>query len=432
MNKVLILIFAFVSAISLFAETGNISPIINSDKSVTFRLKAPDADDVYIRGTIVPRRNLVKTEIGSLGREGKVEMEEDDDYWTFTTAPLSSELYTYNFEVDGERIVDPYNPNQFRDVANVLSYFIIPGGIADDYVDKDVPHGTVQKVWYPSSLNGMNKRRMTVYLPSSYTVYSQKRYPVLYLLHGSGGDENSWGDAGRAIQVLDNLIAEGRCEPMIVVMPNGNINLAAAPGEDPDNPDVKPKSNNTSSMLGQFESTFMNEIVGYVDSHYRTLSDKKHRAIAGLSLGGLHTLFITLNNPNDFDYIGLFSAQTTNALNDKRINGMQQIGEAWKQLKDIAPFIGGGKVDRAISNMTSDNLDIYDDADNKLKSLFNASPELFYVAVGREDFVKKLNDDLRSKLNLIDAKYVYNETDGGHTWENWRKYLVDYLPRLFN
>lgn len=415
----------------LSAQQEVISPVVNSDNSVTFRLDAPDADEVTLKGSLIPRKNFIKTEVGSLGKQGKAELERDDCLWEYTTEPLTSELYTYNFEVDGTTITDPANPNVIRDISNQLSYFIIPGGIADDYITRDVPHGTVQKVWYPSTLNGMKERRMTVYLPAAYESDRQKRFPVLYLLHGSGGDEESWSDSGRAIQILDNLIAEGRCEPMIVVMPNGNVDIAAAPGMDPANPDVKPNGNNTSSMLGKFETAFMGDIVAYVDRHYRTAADRGHRAVAGLSLGGLHTLFISLNNPAEFDYIGLFSAQTTNVLNDKRISGIQQIGEAWDQLKDALPFIGGGKVDRAISNLTSAELSIYDDADGKLKELFKSSPALFYVAVGQDDFLKNLNDDLRAKLDLINARYVYNETDGGHTWENWRKYLVDFLPRLF-
>lgn len=358
-------------------------------------------------------------------------MKKDGDFWTFTSVPLPSELYTYSFEVDDKDFTDPMNPDKIRDIADTLSCFIIRGGIADDYIEKNVPHGTVRKVWYPSSLNGMNERRMTIYLPSSYEANKNRSYPVLYLLHGSGGDEDAWSDAGRAIQILDNLIADGRCVPMIVVMPNGNIDLAAAPGHDPENPEVKPKANNTTSMLGKFEASFMDEIVAYVDRRYRTINDKEHRAIAGLSLGGLHTLYIALNNPRQFDYIGLFSAQTTNALNDKRINGMQQVGGVWNKLKENLPFLGGGKVDRKISSMTSGDLNIYSDTDNKFKTFFRNNPGLFYIAVGQDDFVKKLNDDLRRKLNLIDARYYYNETTGGHTWENWRRYLVDFLPRLF-
>lgn len=408
-----------------------VSPTINANRTVTFRLKAPDAEEVILKGTFIPRKNLVKTEVGALGKEGKVEMTKDGDYWSYTTGPLASELYTYSFEVDDKKLSDPNNPNKMRDIGDTLSYFIVKGGIADDYVIQNVPHGEVKKVWYPSKLNGMNERRMSVYLPAEYKINKNKRFPVLYLLHGSGGDEDAWEAGGRATQILDNLIASGRCKPMIVVMPNGNVDLAAAPGQDPANPDVKPSGNNTSSMLGKFESTFMSDIVTYIDRHYRTINDKKHRAIAGLSLGGLHTLFISLNNPSKFDYVGLFSAQTTNALNDKRIGSMQKVGDAWNQLTDNLPFLKGRGLDKKINSYTSDELGVYDDMDNKLKTMFKNPPQLYYIAVGRDDFVKKLNDDYRKKLNLIDARYIYNETEGGHTWENWRKYLVDFLPRLF-
>ncbi len=358
-------------------------------------------------------------------------MVRDGDKWTCTTEPLASDLYTYTFDVDGREIMDPLNADKTRDVADSLSCFIVRGGDAEDYVESKVPHGVVRKVWYPSNLNGMSRRRMTVYLPAGYHSGNSKRYPVLYLLHGSGGDEDAWSDGGRAIQILDNLIAQGRCRPMIVVMPNGNVNLAAAPGEDPDHPDVQPNANNTGSMFGEFESSFMNEIVDYVDSHYQTIPDKSHRAIAGLSLGGLHTLFISLNNPEAFGYVGLFSAQTTNALGNRSIGTMQKLGDVWDDLKESLPFIGGGKVDHAISRYTSDELSIYRDVDRKLKEQFRTPPLLYYIACGKDDFVKKLNDDWRHKLYENGCSFYYHETDGGHTWSNWRKYLVDFLPRLF-
>lgn len=414
-------------SIGCFAQSKTKSPLINPDNSVTFTYVNPDAEEVYVKGSFIPRKTLV----GPLGKSGKYKMEKEGDKWTYTTEVLPSELYTYTFEVDDEEKMDPMNSNISRDIADSLSYFIITGGLADDYISKKVPHGTIKKVWYPSSLKGMKKRRMTIYLPPGYTSNKNKRYPVLYLLHGSGGDEDAWADGGRATQILDNLIAAGRCKPMIVVMPNGNVNLAAAPGSDPDNPDVKPSANNTSSMLGDYESSFMKEIVSYVDKNYRTIPDKSNRAIAGLSLGGLHTLFISLNNPKDFDYVGLFSAQTTNALGNKSIGTMQKLGDAWNDLKESLPFIGGGKVDRAISKYTSDELSVYGDVDKKLKEQFSTPPKLYYIACGKDDFVKKLNDDWRKKLNSKGYKYYYKETPGGHTWENWRQYLVDFLPQIF-
>lgn len=427
----LITLMLFVISNNANSKTVQSAPIINSDNSVSFFLDAPNATEVILKGSFVPRKSYIKTESGAVTKDGSVKMTREGNRWTYTTSPLPSEFYTYAFEVDGKPQIDKNNKNVIRDIADSLNYFVIENGIADNYVVKNVPHGTVKKVWYPSTLEGMNQRRMTVYLPSSYTTNKNKRFPVLYLLHGSGGDENSWSDGGRAIQILDNMIASGQCEPMIVVMPNGNVNIAAAPGEDPNNPNIEPSANNTSSMLGKIESVFMKEVVNYVDNNFRTLNNKSHRAIAGLSLGGLHTLFISLNNPQSFDYVGLFSAQTTNALNGSRISGMQKIGDKWNQLKENIPFIGGGSVDRAISKYTSDELSIYDNIDIKLKYQFKTPPKLYYIAVGRDDFVKKLNDDFRKKLRSKGYQFYYNETDGAHTWDNWRKYLVDFLPRLF-
>lgn len=405
------------------------SPVINDDGSVTFNYYAPDADEVVVKGSFIPSRKL----LGLFSRSGKLEMEQNGDWWTATSPPLESDLYTYTFEVDDDyTVTDPLNPNVSRDIADSLSYFIVGNGIGEDYKEKSVPHGSIEKVWYPSKLERMDKRRMTVYLPAAYRENPDRRFPVLYLLHGSGGDEDAWTDSGRASQILDNLIAEGRCQPMIVVMPNGNVNLAAAPGSDPRNPDVKPAANNTASMAGGIESVFMDDVVGYIDSHYRTVADKDHRAIAGLSLGGLHTLFISLNNPQSFGYVGLFSAQTTNGLGKTGTGAMQSLGDAWDSLKSALPFIGGGKVDRSVSRYTSENLSIYNNVDEKLKSQFSPAPNLYYIVVGKDDFVKKLNDNWRLKLHEKGYSFHYNETDGGHTWDNWRKYLVDFLPRLFN
>lgn len=286
---------------SLCAET---SPIINADNSVTFSVYAPEAKEVVLKGSLFPRKNYFESKSGSIGKEGSVKMELNGDVWTYTSEILPSDFYTYSFLVDDKPKVDNNNLNKFRDVADTLNYFIIRQGLGDVFAQQNVPHGRVEKIWYPTSLEGLSKRRMTVYFPPAYDMSDAKKFPVLYLLHGSGGDENSWCDGGRAVQILDNMIASGECEPMIVVMPNGNVNLAAAPGEDPNNPDVEPSANNTSSMLGKIESVFMNEIVNYVDSHFRTVNDKSHRAIAGLSLGGLHALFISLNNPRSFDYVG--------------------------------------------------------------------------------------------------------------------------------
>lgn len=409
---------------------------INSDNSVTITYIDPGAEEVEVQGTFFKKGNSIIPMAGMFSKDGKAEMKNaGNGVWTYTSQPLTSELYWYDFIVDEDSVrCDARNPNTTRDIGTIYNYFLISGGIGDDYADARTGNGQLKYVWYPSGLNGMNKRRMAVYLPHGYTSSSQ-RYPVLYLLHGSGGDETAWADCGRLSQIMDHLIADGRCEPMIVVMPNGNVDLAAAPGDDPDNPNTKPCGNNVSSMFGKFEKSFVSEIVNYVDKNYRTVSDKRHRAIAGLSLGGLHTLYTSLNNPDVFDYVGLFSAQTTNALGDKGVSGLKSIGESWNQLKQALPFLGGGSVDRKITSITGgqsdENLEIYENFDGKLKTFFEKEPQLFYIAVGTDDFTKKLNDDLRKKLNKGNYPFLYNESDGGHTWSNWRKYLVDYLPRLF-
>ena len=354
-------------------------------------------DDVYVVGNLIKNKSLLKKMGLPFGGDfSKGEMDEKKGVWTFRSPKLAPNMYTYQFEIEEKKYVDPLNPNTVRDIADTLSYFIIPGGNADYFLDTDVPHGKVSKVWYPSTLEGFKQRRMSVYLPAEYDKNPDKRYPVLYLLHGSGGDEDAWLGCGRAAQILDNMMAQGKCKPMIVVMPNGNAELAAAPGADPDRRYQQPFANNMSSMFGAIESVFMHDVVDYVDSHYRTRTGKADRAIAGLSLGGLHTLYISLNNPESFDYVGLFSAQTTNAITDKSSPTVDKIGGLWK-----------------------------------LQKQFNPAPKLYYIAVGTGDFTKKLNDDLR--LTLADHRYpyVYHESDGGHTWDNWRNYLIDFLPRLF-
>lgn len=411
-------------------------PRINADGTVTFQFRAPKAESVILKGSFIPREKSIRTPAGVFGKEGAVEMKREKHVWTYTTVPLESEIYTYYYEVDGQRCTDQMNPDSVRDVNDYLSYFVVTGGIADDYVAHDVPHGKVEKIWYASSIKDMPRRRMLVYTPPGYDEDNSATYPVLYLLHGSGGDETSWTQMGHAPQILDNLIAAKRCVPMIVVMPNGIADQEAAPGENPYS-DKSATATNIESMFGVIEGAFVPDIVkGYVENHYRVVPDKAHRAIAGLSLGGLHTLFISANNPDMFDYVGLFSAQTTNALDEKKITKAEKVAQKLGQLYDLIPSLSNSKVGNILSgvaNTVNDgHLSIYDDLDKKLKQQFQTPPQLYYIALGKDDFVKKLNDDFRLKLADAGYKYQYHETDGGHTWENWRKYLVHFLPQIFN
>ena len=205
------------------------SPVVNADKSVTFNVNAPEAQKVEIVGDFLPIEK-VKTPQGEYDRQGPQLLKKNEKgVWSFTSTPLQPELYTYNILIDGVKVTDPLNVYAVRDIASTFSIFMIDGGVNGLYQVKDVPHGTVSKTWYKSPKANMT-RRLTIYTPAGYE-QSKEKYPVLYLLHGMGGDENAWSELGRATQIMDNLIASGKAKPMIVVMPNGNISQEAAPGE---------------------------------------------------------------------------------------------------------------------------------------------------------------------------------------------------------
>lgn len=366
------------------------SPEINADHTVTFRLAAPEAHTVELTGDFLPPATI-QTPRGEVTAPGTAALTRGDDgVWQFTTpAPLAPELYSYAFIVDGIRVNDPSNVYRLRDIATVSDIFIIDGEQADLYRTADVAHGTVSKVWYHSSTLGAD-RRLTVYTPAGYES-SAERYPVLYLLHGSGGDENAWSELGRATQILDNLIAAGKAEPMIVVMPNGNAALSAAPGESPLGLTRQPTTR-IPRMEGAFERSFP-EIVSFIDTTYRTHADRRHRAIAGLSMGGGHALHISKEYPDTFDYVGLFSAST-------------RLPEA-----DVSS--------------------VYADFDAKLRRQFELRPALYWIAIGRDDFLFDANTAYRALLDANGYPYTYVETADGHVWKNWRLYLSRFLPLLF-
>lgn len=353
------------------------SPEINSDNTVTFRIFAPKAETVSVEGDFAGGpQTMTKDENG---------------VWSVTTAPLSPELYMYSFNVDGVRTLDPSNVYMNRDVATVTNIFLIDGegSRAHNYKVNDVPHGSVSRVWYYSP--GLNKkRRMTIYTPAGYED-SQESYPVLYLLHGAGGDEEAWIALGRTAQIMDNLIAEGKAEPMIVVMTNGNAVQEAAPGESSEG-FVTPGFDVSRMNRGEFETAFP-DVINYVDSHYRTKTDKANRAIAGLSMGGYHSLHTSKQYPDLFDYIGLFSAA-------------------------IFPPEGA-------------TAPIYQNFDDKLKTQFEKKPKLYWIAIGDRDFLYEDNVKFRKILDEGGYPYEYFETPDGHIWKNWRIYLSEFAPKLF-
>lgn len=374
---------------ALFGGQQIVSPEINPDKSVTFRLNAPNASSVQVTGDFLPPKTI-DTPMGKWDAPSTADLTKNaQGVWEFTTSPLAPELYSYAFLVDGLRTLDPANVFMNRDVATVTNIFIIDGDRASLYGVKDVPHGTVSRVWYDSPTLGKD-RRLTVYTPAGYET-SGKRYPVFYLLHGMGGDEEAWMALGRTSQILDNLIAQGKAEPMIVVMTNGNVDQEAAPGES--SLGLKaPDMNQPRTMEGSFETSFP-DVVKFIDSTYRTIPEKKARAIAGLSMGGFHSMHISKQYPDMFDYVGLFSA--------------------------------------AILPREGSTSPVYDDLEGKLKVQFGKNPALYYIAIGNTDFLYDANTQYRKLLDSNKYPYEYFETPEGHIWKNWRIYLTEFAPKLF-
>ena len=369
------------------------SPDVHADNTVTFNLIAPEAQKVQITGDFLPTK---KVEFGgnTYDMPGVADLVKDEKgVWSLTTEALKPELYTYNMIVDGVKIIDPLNVYNIRDINNLFSVLLIGGDARTDlYKVNKVAHGTVSKVWYESPTAGLT-RRLTVYTPAGYET-SGKEYPVLYLLQGIGGDENAWSELGRAAQILDNLIAQGKAEPMLVVMTNGNISQEACPGETSEGFKV-PTMMLPKTMEGSFETAFP-DVVNFIEKTYRVKKDKDHRAIAGLSMGGFHSLFISINNPDMFGYVGLFSAAVD------------------QQQTDPKGFPN-----------------VYVDRNAKIDRLFSKNPKLFWIGCGKTDFLYKNNADLRAYLDGKNHKYTYLETEGGHIWRNWRIYLSEFTPLLF-
>ncbi len=384
---------------ALFGGPSVESPVINEDGTVTFRFMAPKAIKVEVTGDFLP---TVKQEVEFGGNKMTFDApgvgvlkEGKGGVWEYTTPfVVAPDMYNYTFRVDGVSQIDPHNMWVNRDVASLTSVLLVPakGERSDLYAIHKVPHGTVSKVWYPSKTAGFD-RRLTVYTPAGYET-SKAKYPVLYVLHGIGGDEDAWVTQGRATQILDNLIARGEAKPMIVVFTNGNIACEAAPLENADGY-VNPTMSLPQTMEGTFESAFP-EVVKFIDSRYRTVAKKQGRAICGLSMGGFHTLYITLNNPDMFNYSGMFSAA-----------------------------IGTG------SEAQAAHPEIYQNVDAKLATYFSKKPALLWIGIGKTDFLIQSNNEFRAKLDAAGYPYKYMETDGGHIWKNWRIYLTEFVPLIF-
>ena len=369
--------------------TGLVSPEINPDHSVTFRLYSPKAITVSVTSDCLPPRVIEFKRDGQktvMELDGVAEMTQDKNgVWSYTTAPLEGELYSYTFLVNGEKTLDPSNVYMKRDVASWVSYFTISAEEGDKgwyYEVHDTPHGTVSKQWYDSPTLGAD-RRLTVYTPAGYED-SKAKYPVLYLLHGSGGDEDAWSDLGRVAQIMDNLIAEGKAEPMIVVMPNGVYFNQAAPGYEV-NMFQPTMTNSRSDSTKEIEDSFT-DVMKFIESHYRVAKGRENTAVAGLSMGGRQSCALSMRYPEKFDYVGMFSGVLPPTEQSQR---------------------------------------------EALDNLFKNAPELYWIACGSADGVMANCDKLMAYLDEKGYPYEFYESDGGHIWRNWRVYLTMFAQMIF-
>ena len=380
MNKKLIF-----SAICLFIFMGSFSqelanfmgrrPVISPElkgNEVTFRITAPYAGEVKLYGSWMKDFNssvpLVKDAEG---------------LWSVNIPAPDPELYTYNFIVDGLSTADANNIFMQRDGTRYLSVLLVPGEKTANYYEAK-QRGNLDQVWYESPTLGLT-RRMFVYLPYGYET-GKTAYPVLYLLHGAGGDEDAWSTMGRTCQIMDNLIEKKLAKPMIVVMPNGNPGQQAAktmllPEKTIDRSDP--------AFQNAYVNSIVKDIVPYIEKNYRVIAKPDSRAIAGLSMGAGHTISATLLYPGFFAYICPLS------------NGIR---------------------------LTDDNKADYD---AKFKALKKAGYKMYWLACGDTDFLIESAKTLDATLTKNGLKHTFFVNSGGHTWTNWRIYLNTFTPLLF-
>lgn len=355
-----------------------ISTEIAPDKKVTFRIYAPKAEEVSVGG--------------DFGRGGPMTKDEQG-VWSLTVGPLRPDFYSYTFNVDGVRTVDPKNPTIKQGVASLESMFLVPGEEAEFEATKDVPHGEVRAVWYRSGTLDM-PRRMHVYTPPGYEGGSES-YPVFYLLHGGGDEDSGWSTIGRAGFILDNLIAEGKAVPMLVVMPNGSLpppkDMPArpAPGQ-PFSPEFRAAME---ALQNRFTDELLKEVVPVVEKTYRVKAGPKNRALAGLSMGGGQTLRVLTTHPDQFAHVAIWSAGLFGGNADQ-----------WEEQNE--EFLAA-------------------------KDRVNEAVERLEIVVGDEDFALPGSRALSEVLKHRGVEHDLRITGGGHTWINWRQYLNELAPKLF-
>ena len=357
-----------------------VSPEILSDNSVIFRIKAPGASSVQVVGTWARDFKPVP-----LARK-------DSNIYEVKIGPLPSDMYEYRFILDSALMLDPNNNAVTRDGSYIENRLLIPGKLGDVIAVQNVPHGNVTAVWYSSPTLGAN-RRMHVYTPPGYE-QGKDKYPVMYLLHGGGGDEEGWISRGRANYIIDNLIASKEAVPMIVVVTNGNPDAVAAPLDRPAGPS-KDAPGIGAMASRRFEESLVKDVIPFIEKNYRVIADADHRAVTGFSMGGYQTQNITNYNPGMFKYIGVMSMGLFSGFGNNSSN--------YDKEKHIA----------------------------QLKALAASNPKLYWIGIGKDDFLYATVTKLRGLYDEIGFKYTYRETEGSHTWKEWRLYLAELAPKFF-
>lgn len=349
------------------------SPEIASDRRVTFRLQAPEAKAVTVSGDFGSDTALRKGE---------------DGLWSVTVGPLDPEMYVYYFTVDGVRLIDPSNPQVKIGyvTSTTTSLLTVPGEKPAFYDVQDVPHGEIRTLLYKSKSNGVT-RELTVYLPPGYDQSGGRRYPVLYLLHGFANDHHSWHRYGRANDILDNLVAQRTIQPFLVVMPLG-YGGAHVNG---DGTGIAPEGSGTfRGDAALYERDLLEDIIPMIDRKYRTIADRKQRAIIGFSMGGGQAGRFGLRNLDTFSQVGIMSA-------------------------GLAPSTDGEPIATLAANP---------DKTNRLI-------DLLWIACGTEDTAMKGARTLHQALDKAGIQHTFLETEGAHHWRVWRRYLRDVAPLLF-
>ncbi|MGJ5817353.1 alpha/beta hydrolase-fold protein [Paludibaculum fermentans] len=360
-------------------------PRVDNDSRVEIRFKAPDAAKVRVNFWSGPKADMEK---------------QADGFWTFTTPPQAPGLHYYTIIVDGAEVSDP-GSTAYYGGSKWASAVEVPEAGSTYYLPQDVPHGQVREIWYNSKVTG-TWRHALVYTPPGYDTQIKERYPVLYLQHGGGEDESGWTRQGKANFILDNLIAARKAKPMLVVMANGYARRAGQTM-----PDLRGKGFGSpemrkvmQDMMTAFEDDVTQALIPYIDSNFRTLTTREHRAMAGLSMGGMQTFHVTFNHLDLFSYIGGFS-------------GAANAFAAGSDKLDTKTAFNGAMADPAA---------------------FAKRVHLLWFGVGTTEPERMRQGIQKLHASLEEAKiqHVYYESPGtDHEWQTWRRDLQDFAPRLF-